>query len=299
MPSFTRRTAPSATLCEECIQPDGHTAILLAVSKLKRKIPKASQLRIRRAQKCVERHWDYAHKDGWPTSYGFHTLFGRSRNKTRRYGICGRIVRETCFQIVLKCWYLAGIGSPNLHSTVNQLLGKISYKVESSMRFATGTSHQLHSSHIQLQTVLSRWELSNRLQTGIIPRRRFCKTIDGLKKKSTSGGVLCENLDHTRLCRFSWACKEQTAVCHSRHWCWNYVAWCRVTRGVAVQHWVCGIQSKIFLHPQAGGDSKPVHQTHIPKHYDPFRHWLFTSKRSIILLSMRTALFSSSKTAKL
>ena len=40
--------------------------------------------------------------------------------------------------------------------------------------------------------------------------------------------------------------------------------------GVAFQHWVCGAQSKIILHPQAGGDSKPVHQTHIPKGYDPF-----------------------------
>ena len=70
----------------------------------------------------------------------------------------------------MKCLNLAGIGRPDLLWTVNPLLGKISYNVESSMRFATGTSHQLHSSHIQLQTAFSRWESSDRLQTVIIPK---------------------------------------------------------------------------------------------------------------------------------
>ena len=54
----------------------------------------------------------------------------------------------------------------------SELFDDTSHKVESSVRSATRTSHHLHSSHIQLQTVLPRWESSNRLQTLIIPRRR-------------------------------------------------------------------------------------------------------------------------------
>ena len=69
------------------------------------------------------------------------------------------------------------------HQIYFGLLGKISYKVEPSMR-------QLHSSHNQLQTVLSRWKSSNRLQTLFLPRRQFCRR-----------GVLC-HLDHILLCRF-------------------------------------------------------------------------------------------------
>ena len=59
------------------------------------------------------------------------------------------------------------------------------HKVEPSVRFTTYTSHKLHSSHIQLQTVLPRWKSSNGLQTGI----KFAGHLTN--SKSTSGGVLC------------------------------------------------------------------------------------------------------------
>ena len=48
---------------------------------------------------------------------------------------------ETWSRIVLKWLYLARIGRPDLLWTV-KLLGKTSHKVEPSVRYATGTSHQ-------------------------------------------------------------------------------------------------------------------------------------------------------------
>ena len=88
-----------------------------------------------RAPKCVERQRGLAHKT--------INLFGQSPKKTRRHGNCIDML------VFGKNW--------KTRSTLDlKLLGKISYKVEPSVRSSISTCPQLHSSHNQLQTVLSR-----------------------------------------------------------------------------------------------------------------------------------------------
>ena len=76
------------------------------------------------------------------------------------------------------------------------------------MRPSTGTSHQLHPSRNEVQTVLSRWKSSNGLQAGIIPRRRFCRKSNRLKINIRWRSV--HIWSHTFAP--TWACKKQTAV---------------------------------------------------------------------------------------
>ena len=65
---------------------------------------------------------------------------------------------------------------------------------ELSETCSISTSHQLHSSHNKLQTELSHWKSSNRLQAWIIPRRQFCRIF--LQTPSQPQVVLCADLDH-------------------------------------------------------------------------------------------------------
>ena len=147
------------------------------MSKPMRNMPKTSQLAATydmqcHAQKCVERYCEWAHK----TSDQLHNV--------------SNSLSETCSQFVLKCLFLARVGRQDLLWT-----GQISHIVEQSMRPSMGTSHHLHSSHNELQTVLSRWKSSNRLQAGIIPRRRFCRKSQRLKinirERSVHVGISC------------------------------------------------------------------------------------------------------------
>ena len=136
------------------------------------------------AQKCFERFCELAHK----TVDQLHKVSAPCLDDHKK-------------QNVWKLWadfFSDGIEMPvfgktwkNRSTLDSEILGKISYKVEPSMRSSISTSHQRLSSHDQLrtvlsssnqlQTVLSRWKSSNRLQTGIIPRRRFRRTFRRLK----------------------------------------------------------------------------------------------------------------------
>ena len=120
---------------------------------------------------------------------------------------------ENCQNLALR-WYKTLVLGKHWKATFTsdiELLGQISHKKELSVRPATSTSHQSHSSHVQLQTVLSRWEASDRLQTEIFPRRRFCRKFDGLKVNFGWCSVLGS---HTFM-PTSRARKKQTAVSHS------------------------------------------------------------------------------------
>ena len=93
-----------------------------------------------------------------------------------------------------------------------KLIGKVRHKVEPIFRFATSASHQLHSSHIPQHTVLSRWTSSNRLQTGIISRRRFCRRSDSLRINLKWCPV---HIGSQTFVPISWVCKKGTSVSHS------------------------------------------------------------------------------------
>ena len=111
------------------------------------------------ARKCIERCCELSRKTIAQRS--FHIVFGRLPPETRRSGNCCRISRDLVsgsidMLVFSKNW--------KTRSTLDSwLLGRISHKVERSMRSSIGTSHQLYPSHYQLQTLLSRWKSSNGL----------------------------------------------------------------------------------------------------------------------------------------
>ena len=172
--------------------------------------------------------------------------------------------------------------------------GKISHKVEPSVRFATSASHQLHSYHFQLQTLLSCCESTKRLQTGLLPNRQYCKKFDG-HKVNLRWRVLCTFGSHTFV-PISWACKKQRATSHSitEPETISLDAGSRM-EGISSIKFV-GLNHK-YIALQAGGDSKLVHQTKILKHQESYGDidCLHPNAR---LFSMRTS-FSSSTTTKL
>ena len=127
----------------------------------------------------------------------------------------------------------------------SRLLGKISHKVGPSVRSSISTSHQQHTSHNQPQTVLSRCESSNRLQTGIIPRRRFCRKFHRLKIKQ-------------QLYYPSSALKLKF---------FRSMQDLRMEGIPALTLWDTITD---ILRLQAGGDFKPIHQTRTPTHHEPF-----------------------------
>ena len=114
------------------------------------------------------------------------------------------------------------------------------------------------------KTVLSRLTSSNKLRTGIIPRRRFCR-----KSNRLNVGWRFVYLWITYVCTKFMAFQKRSAVSHSTTDAeiTQLDAGLRMMGFPAMNLWDTIID---MLHPQAGGDAKPGHQTQILKHQEPF-----------------------------
>ena len=227
-------------------------------------------------KKCVERCSELAHNTGDQLHKVFHSLFRWSPSANRRE-IVGEL-SELCTQIGLTCLYLARIGRPGSLWTVNYLTTSVT-KVELSVRSATRTSHHLHSSHIQLQTVLPRWESSNRLQTLIIPRRRCPQEI--WLSQSQTQVVLCWYLDRIHLCHFHGLKKKHRAVSDSSTEAEiiSLDTGLRIEGMPALNLWDRVIDISF---PNCRWLQACSSNTNTNISWSIWRHWLCTSKRAII-----------------
>ena len=90
------------------------------------------------AQKCVERHCEFAHKTGDIHHKVSTPCFDDHQVKSRRSGRGERIVREW----ISDCMVMLVFGKiwRTKFTSDSQLLGQINHKVEPSVRFTTGTS---------------------------------------------------------------------------------------------------------------------------------------------------------------
>ena len=241
----------------------------IQMSKLRRKIRKTSEL----AHKTI----DQPHKKP-------HILRTITKIKPEDSEMVGEL-EETCSQIVLTFPFLARIRRPDLPWTENDLTKKVAkWHPACDLRLARLISYIYHTTDYRQCCHAGNQTIDCKL--GLFQDADFAGNMTD--PKSTSSGVLCIFGSHT-LVPISWTCEKQTAVSHSSTEAeiMSLDAGLRMKGIPAMSLWDTIIE---ILHPQAGSDSKLVHQTQIQKHHEPFRDIDYESPNAR-LFSMRTSLY--------
>ena len=118
---------------------------------------------------------------------------------------------QVCSQIVLKCFYLARIGRPDILWSVNKLARSITKWTKAcDKRLIRLISFFHHTCEYRQYCFVGNTAKQCRL--GLFQDSDFEGDLED--SKSTSGGTLCVFGSHTFVPR-SWMCKKQTAVSHS------------------------------------------------------------------------------------
>ena len=131
----------------------------------------------------------------------FKPLHGWSWLQERGVWISGEL-SDVCSQIVLKCFFLARIGRPDILWTVNKLARSVTKWTRAcDRRLARLISYIHHTSDYRQYCHVGNTAQHCRL--GLFP-----------DSKSTSGRILCVFGSRTFV-PISWMCKKQTSVSHS------------------------------------------------------------------------------------
>ena len=118
---------------------------------------------------------------------------------------------RVCSQIVLKCWYLARIGRPDILWSVNKLARSITKWTKACDKRLNRLISQIrHTCEYKQYCHVGNTVKQCRL--GLFQDSDFAGDLED--SKSTSGGTLCILGSHTFV-PISWMCKKQTAVSHS------------------------------------------------------------------------------------
>ena len=119
---------------------------------------------------------------------------------------------QVCFQIVLKCLYLARIGRPDILWSVNKLARSITkWTKASDERLWRLISSYIHHTFEYEQYCLV-GNTAKQCRLGLFQDSDFAGDLED--SKSTSGGTWCIFGSHTFV-PISWMCKKQTSVSHS------------------------------------------------------------------------------------
>ena len=87
---------------------------------------------------------------------------------------------QVCTQIVLKCYYLARIGRPDILWSVNKLARSITKWTKACDKRLESIDF-IHSSHMSIQTILSGGKHCKTMQIGTVSGLWFCRRSWGLK----------------------------------------------------------------------------------------------------------------------
>ena len=118
---------------------------------------------------------------------------------------------KVCSQIVLKCFFLARIGRPDILWPVNKLARKITRWTETcDKRSCRLISYIHHTCEYKQYRYVGNTAKQCRL--GLFQDSDFAEDLED--SKSTSGGALFVLGSHTFV-PISWMCKKQTSVSHS------------------------------------------------------------------------------------
>ena len=124
---------------------------------------------------------------------------------------CVGELSNTCSQIVLKCFYLARIGRPDIRWSLNKLARSITKWTKAcDKRLNRLISYSHHTCGYKSYCHVGNTAKQCRL--GLFQDSDFAGDLED--SKSTSGGTLCIFGSHTFV-PISWMCKKQTAFSHS------------------------------------------------------------------------------------
>ena len=162
------------------------------------------------AKKCVERYCELANKTTQQLYKVSTAGIDDHHFKEEEMKSVGEL-SQVCFQIVLKCLYLARIGRPDILWSVNKLARSITkWTKASDKRLNRLISYIHHTSEYKQYCHVGNTAKQCRL--GLFQDSDFAGDLED--SKSTSGGTLCIFGSHTFV-PISWMCKEQTLVSHS------------------------------------------------------------------------------------
>ena len=114
-------------------------------------------------------------------------------------------------QIVLKCFYLARIGRPDILWSVNKLAQSITkWTVACDRRLSRFISCIHHTCEYKQYCYVG--NIAKQCRLGLFQDSDFAGDLED--SKSTSGGTFCVLGSHTFV-PISWMCKKQTSVSHS------------------------------------------------------------------------------------
>ena len=167
------------------------------------------------AKKCVERYCDLANKT---TPQLFKVSTPRIDDHHFRVEEMKYVgdLSQVCSHIVLKCFYLARIGRPDILWSVNKFARSITKWTRAcDKRLNRLISYIIHQTceYKQYYYVVNS---AKQYRLGLFQDSDFAGDLED--SKSTSGGTLCIFGSHTFV-PISWMCKKQTSVSHSSTEC--------------------------------------------------------------------------------
>ena len=139
----------------------------------------------------------------------FKSLLGSSSLKKEELESVGEL-SEVCSQIVVKCLYLARIGSPDMLWSVNKLARSVTkWKQACDRRLARLISYVHHTRNYRQHCHVG--NAAQHCRLGLFQDSDFAGDLED--SKWTSGALLCIFGSRT-LVPISWMCKKQTSVSH-------------------------------------------------------------------------------------
>ena len=164
------------------------------------------------AKKCVERYCELAKKTTQQLYKVPTPCIDDHHFKEEETTYVGEL-SQVCSQIVLKCFFLARIGRPDILWSVNKLARSIT-KIDQSLWQTPESIEFIFSSYMWIQTIIVMWAILPNYADWDCFKTDFAWDLED--SKSTSGKTLCTFWSHTFV-PISWMCKKkkQTAVSHS------------------------------------------------------------------------------------
>ena len=130
--------------------------------------------------------------------------------KEEEHGSVGEL-STVCLQIVLKCFYLARIGRPDILWSVNKLARAVTKWTKAcDKRLARLIAYIHHICEYRQHCYVG--NTAQQCRQGLFQDPDFAGDLED--SKSTSGGFLCIFGSHTFV-PISWMCKKETSVSHS------------------------------------------------------------------------------------
>ena len=162
------------------------------------------------AKKCVERYCELANKTTQQLYKVSTPCIDDHHFKEEEMKSVGEL-SQVCSQIVLKCFFLARIGRPDILWSVNNLARSITKWTKACDKRLNRLISYIHHT-CENKQYCHVGNTAKQCRLGLFQDSDFAGDLED--SKSTSGGTLCVFGSHTFV-PISWMCKKQTAVSHS------------------------------------------------------------------------------------